>query len=173
MASIVVGVDGSDDGDRVLAAGAELAVITHHSLVAVHVAYVGSFAAIGPMIGSGRLAVTAEELADHCHMYCELDLAPVSVSWTFEVRHGDPATGLLRAGGDHDAACIVVGRHGHRRFTRMVLGSVANRIVSQADRPVLVVPPEPRSPAGGRPPWRLSGRPAAGLATWTSSMITS
>ncbi|MEW6476978.1 MAG: universal stress protein [Actinomycetota bacterium] len=36
---------------------------------------------------------------------------------------------------------VVIGRHGHRCLVRLVLGSVTNRLVRHADRPVLVVPP--------------------------------
>jgi nucleotide-binding universal stress UspA family protein len=80
-----------------------------------------------------------DDSVDHYHMSCELAPAATKVPWAFEVGHGDPAAELLQAGEAHDAACIV-GRHGHRRLTRVLLGSVSNRLVLHADRPVLVVP---------------------------------
>jgi nucleotide-binding universal stress UspA family protein len=148
--SVVVGVDGSEHGDRVLAAAAALAGLAGHRLVVVHVAHPPAMAAAAPTMGA--LAASAEELADHCHMYCEVVLATTSVAWSFEFRHGDAAAELLRAGTDHEAVCIVVGRNSHRRITRLVLGSITNRLVLQADRPVLVVPPGPWWPSPTEPP---------------------
>ena len=87
------------------------------------------------------LGATADEVADHCHLVCEVTFAGTGLAWSFEFRHGDPVTELLRAGADHDAAWIVVGRHGHRGLVRLVLGSVTDRLLHHADRPVLVVPP--------------------------------
>jgi nucleotide-binding universal stress UspA family protein len=72
---------------------------------------------------------------------CELVLAGHDIAWSFERRQGDAATELLRAADDHDATCVVVGRHGHRLITRVLMGSVTDRLVHHADRPVLVVPP--------------------------------
>lgn len=140
---ILVGVDGSEHGDRALTVAAGLAATAGRRLVVVHVAHTPAVAAAAPTVGAGALVVSADELADHCHMYCELALAPTSVAWSFEVRHGSPAAELLRAATEFDAACIVVGRHGHGRLARLLLGSVTDRLVGHADRPVLVVPPSP------------------------------
>lgn len=139
---ILVGVDGSPDSDRALAAAAELAAQTHHDLVAVHVTHIPALAAADPA-WAGAVVSALDETVDHCHMTCEVTLATATVPWTFDVRHGDPATELLQAGIDHNAVCIVVGRHGHRRLTHRLLGSVTNRLVQHADRPILVVPPPP------------------------------
>lgn len=139
-AAIVVGLDGSPGGDRALATAADFAAVARCRLVAVHVTHIPATVA-ATTTGAGAFAVTADEVADHCHLACELALAGTAVPWSFEVRHGDPATELLRAAADHDAAWIVIGRHGHRRLARLVLGSVTNRLVRHADRPVLVIPP--------------------------------
>lgn len=139
---MVVGVDGTDGGDRALVA-AELAATARYGLIVVHVSHVPTPVAITGA-GAGAFAATGDEVADTCHMACEVTFAGADVPWSFDIRHGDPATELLRAGADHDAAAIIVGRHGHHRLARLVLGSITNRLVHHADRPVLVVPPSPR-----------------------------
>lgn len=50
---------------------------------------------------------------------------------------GDAATELARAG--RDAAMVVVGGRGRGGFVGQLLGSVALRVLSQAERPVMVV----------------------------------
>lgn len=138
---ILVGVDGSEYGDRALTVAAELAAVAGRRLVVVHVVHVPGAAAAAPTVGAGALVVSADELTDHCHVQCELALAPLAVAWSFEVRHGSPSVELLRTAAEFDAACLVVGRHGQSRLARLLLGSVTDRLVGQADRPVLVVPP--------------------------------
>jgi nucleotide-binding universal stress UspA family protein len=141
-AVIVVGLDASHDSDRALTAAARLAERTEHVLVAVYVAHLTAAAAADPLCSS-ILMTSLDEAIDHCHMACELSLARTDVHWTFEVRHGDPASALMQAGIDHDADCIVVGRRGPRPLANRLLGSVTTRLVLRADRPVLVVPPSP------------------------------
>ncbi len=138
---LVVGVDGSPGGRHALAAAADLGAATGARLVAVHVEHVPAAVYAAPTIATGALAVANDLAADHAHVDCELALAGHDIAWTFETRHGDPATELQRAGDDHDAACIVVGRHGHRLLARVLTGSVTDRLVHHAHRPVLVVPP--------------------------------
>lgn len=139
---ILVGVDGSEYGDHALTVGAGIAATGGYRLVVLHIVRTTpAVATVAPAIGTAALVTSADELADQCHLCCELALAPMSVAWSFEVRHGDPATELLRAAVELDAACIVVGRHGHGRLARFLLGSVTDRLVGHGDRPVVVVPP--------------------------------
>ena len=65
-------------------------------------------------------------------------------------RAGVPARGLLLRGAPHDAIAraarshrvgqIVVGTHGRSGWSRLLLGSVASRVVATSRRPVLVIP---------------------------------
>lgn len=58
-----------------------------------------------------------------------------------EVAVGDAAREIVRHASGAHADLIVVGTHGHGRLARMMLGSVADRVIRKSDRPVLVVPP--------------------------------
>jgi nucleotide-binding universal stress UspA family protein len=53
---------------------------------------------------------------------------------------GSPATEIVRYAGEHAADVIVLGSHGHGVVKRYMLGSVAERVIRQADCSVLVVP---------------------------------
>lgn len=52
---------------------------------------------------------------------------------------GDPAAEILRYAGEERCDLVVVGTHGRTGLTRVVLGSVAERVARQAPCPVLVV----------------------------------
>lgn len=55
------------------------------------------------------------------------------------LRMGPPWEELNRVAAEEGAHLIVVGTHGRRGFSRVVLGSVAERMVRTAVRPVLIV----------------------------------
>ncbi|QZP38673.1 universal stress protein [Halobaculum magnesiiphilum] len=57
-----------------------------------------------------------------------------------EVIGGEPSRAICGYASDADADLIVVGTHGRGGIRRIVLGSVAERVIRCADRPVLVVP---------------------------------
>ena len=57
---------------------------------------------------------------------------------------GAPHEAIARAARTHGADQVVVGTHGRTGFSRLLLGSVAARIIATSSRPTLVVPPSRR-----------------------------
>lgn len=64
----------------------------------------------------------------------------VGVDADGEVIDGEPSRAVCGYARDADADVVIVGTHGRTGVRRVVLGSVAERILRAADRPVLVVP---------------------------------
>jgi nucleotide-binding universal stress UspA family protein len=52
------------------------------------------------------------------------------------------AATLVRVAKEQDAGVIVVGSHGHRGITELLLGSTAREVIKQAPCPVLITRPE-------------------------------
>jgi nucleotide-binding universal stress UspA family protein len=52
----------------------------------------------------------------------------------------DVSVVVLKAAADFNADLLVMGTHGRRGFQRLILGSVAERCVRQANLPVLLIP---------------------------------
>ena len=50
-----------------------------------------------------------------------------------------PVSSILKAAVERDVGLIVMGTHGHSGFNRFMLGSVTERVLHEADRPVLTV----------------------------------
>lgn len=50
-----------------------------------------------------------------------------------------PATGIVQTAKAEGADLIVLGSHGRSGIARLILGSVANKVVAESDIPVLVV----------------------------------
>jgi nucleotide-binding universal stress UspA family protein len=59
---------------------------------------------------------------------------------TMTVAMGDAAHAIAAAADAAAADFIVVGTHGHGLVARLVMGSVADKVVRHATRPVLIVP---------------------------------
>ena len=63
----------------------------------------------------------------------------VGVACDTEVRIGGPANEVVRFAADRNADLLVVGSRGHGAVKRLLLGSVADRVVHLSHGPVLVV----------------------------------
>ncbi len=67
------------------------------------------------------------------------DLLGAGISASMEIREGDPAEQLLKAAEQVDADLIVVGSRGLSTLPRLVLGSVARKVLLHAPQSVMVV----------------------------------
>lgn len=56
-----------------------------------------------------------------------------------ETAIGEPAREIVQYAEDHDVDAVIVGNHGRRGMTRVLLGSVAERVVRRAPTTVIVV----------------------------------
>lgn len=61
--------------------------------------------------------------------------APYRTRWVI----GSPSEEILKAAGREKAHMIVMGTHGHGLISRALMGSVAQKVVADADIPVLLV----------------------------------
>ena len=57
-----------------------------------------------------------------------------------EANFGHIPAAILHAAQDHDARIVVLGSSSRTDLPRVLLGSVANRLLHTATRPVLIVP---------------------------------
>jgi nucleotide-binding universal stress UspA family protein len=77
------------------------------------------------------------------------DLQAAGVSAEGEIREtnlGHIARAILAAAQDHDARLVVLGSSSRTDLPRLLLGSVASRLLHMATRPVLIVPREETHP---------------------------
>jgi nucleotide-binding universal stress UspA family protein len=135
--------DFSDTGRHALELATSLARDGGGSLVIIHVeepplAY-----------GGGELfyveEVDREELKRKLASVVPTDAA---VPCTHKLLVGDPADAIIQVAETEEVDLIVMGTHGRRGLTRLLMGSVAEAVVRRATCPVLTVKQPAEVPAG-------------------------
>jgi nucleotide-binding universal stress UspA family protein len=142
---ILVPIDGSEASRHAAQAAAELARVHKARLTALHVAppykldvheeqgvssdFVtpDDYTAREKIKGQAYLAYVAELAA-------KVDVAGEG----HVVLSGDPAEAIVEAAGRHGCDTIVMGTHGHTGIKKMLLGSVAQKVLVNSTIPVLV-----------------------------------
>jgi nucleotide-binding universal stress UspA family protein len=69
------------------------------------------------------------------------DMTEKTAGCTGEVISGDPVDKIIACAKEKDCDLIIIGTHGAKGLEKMLLGSVAERVVKRADCPVLVMNP--------------------------------
>jgi nucleotide-binding universal stress UspA family protein len=77
------------------------------------------------------------ESRDAAERICKL-LQSEGIEAESDVLEGPPADAILNASEAHDIDLIVLGSRGYGQFRGLLLGSVSDRVVHFANRPVLV-----------------------------------
>lgn len=138
MKTIVLGMDGSEGAKRAVPVAVGLVRQAGARLV---IAYIDErIAAKGDMLS---LRADPDEVRAEIGRVAE-EITAEGIEATVEdavVVLGGPAHAIPRIADDVDAEMIVVGNRGHSPVAGLLLGSVTERLLHIAKRPVLAVPP--------------------------------
>lgn len=142
LRNVVVGIDGSEQSCHAASVGADVArrnnAVLH--LVTIVRPPEGWWGIVGspptPSALSKSLTDAQREILDS--VAGSIDLSDLEVVQVEDV--GDPARMLTEYAARVDADLMVIGRRGAGLIERIMLGSVANRVVHDAEYPVLLVP---------------------------------
>lgn len=139
---ILVPVDGSETSLHAVAKAAGLAKAFGSEVTAVYVLDPYPFTGVGADFAYGQAqylsAATAEANTALEAVKKQMDEAGVDVKTMVGEGHA-VHEGIVRVGDSVGADLIVMGSHGRRGLEKLVLGSVAQRVLSAARIPVLVV----------------------------------
>lgn len=134
---ILVAIDGSDASMRAGAYAAGLARRQGARIVCVYVGQISGIAA-GVPTAVGALIQMHDSIARNLREQIKEQAPRLGVHVTFVERRGDPYTEIVRVAEEMRVDAVIVGRSTHRghRFA----GSLAVRLVRDAQWPVIVVP---------------------------------
>jgi nucleotide-binding universal stress UspA family protein len=138
LRNLLCGIDFSAHARAAMRAAAAVASSRGGKLTLVHVLDTPWVPEGGVLIDAALLAETRID-ADRELRRWIIEAAAVHHPVEGKIRTGTPAEVLLEVARDGKHDLIVVGTHGRTGIARALLGSVAERLVRHADRPVLVV----------------------------------
>ncbi len=137
---ILVGYDGSENGDRALNRGIELAKQFSGELRIVVVADTMSYAAYA---SGGMYRTFNEQTKTNAENFAGSALETAKSAGIENVyaseEEGQPADMILTLASEYKVDLIIVGRRGIRGLTRFVMGSVSTAVINNAKCDVLVV----------------------------------
>lgn len=131
--TILHGTDFSDRSNHALHMAAALARDYGARLVVLHVA------ATPPMVYSDGIIppVDLDRIVDQARE--EFASLPLPANAVRRFEEGDPEEVILRVAGEERADLLVLGTHGRTGMGRLLMGSVAERVLRKAQCPVLTV----------------------------------
>lgn len=136
--TILVGTDGSTNANRAI--GHALEQAGQHGATLHGIFVVDTSRLDDPALGSGAIAMNDAE--DRGQQYLDdIERRATDLAVTFVGRccHGRPHEEIARYADDIDADLIVLGYQGHSHTETDTIGSVTDRVVQNAGRPILVV----------------------------------
>lgn len=125
-----------ETGDRALEEAVRVATRTPSAeLHVVHVPPgVAPAGMVGPEASTFRLVTSPDDLEERIERAC----AGTQLTVRGHIRRGDPVEGILQTAASIDADLVIVGSHQRHGFEKLVLGSVAERVLREAKCPVLL-----------------------------------
>lgn len=139
---ILVPLDGSATSDRGLSEAIALAQALQSHLVLLHVVEPA------PFLAEASVAFSREVLSESMHQFgqtllerakARAEAAGLTVETEMRDADGRVATTLAKAAAARDCGLVVMGTHGRRGASRLVMGSDAELCVRTSPVPVLLV----------------------------------
>lgn len=132
--NLLLATDGSPCCDNALARALEIAQERKAKLNAVSVVYSNDeFYALGQDVVK-ELYQQADKVLDKVRKWA----GDLGVQTELFVRDGEPHEAITALAAEISASLIVMGSHGRKGLTRLLMGSVTERVIGYADCPVLV-----------------------------------
>ncbi len=163
---ILLPLDGSALAEAALAPAAELARLLSAELVLLHVIERGAPARVHGQPHLRDAAAAAAYLDDVARRLAGHDIA--LSKHVHEPAVGDVAASIAEHAHEIGAGLVVLCTHGSGGLRDLLLGSIAQQVLRQATRPVLVV--RPPSPAPARTPTRSAPAHGLGDASWVVAL---
>jgi nucleotide-binding universal stress UspA family protein len=136
---LVVGYDFSETGEMALMEALRQASMAPGSVLHVLMALEEKHILLFPNIeidyqGASKVQAWLSEVVQSRVQQLE----PEGLSYFVHVRIGEPAAEILALAAEADADFVIVGTHGHSGMKRWLMGSVAEKVVREANCPVIV-----------------------------------
>jgi nucleotide-binding universal stress UspA family protein len=148
-ARVVVPLDGSALSETAVqpateiakAAGAEIVFTEVLRLPMLGVGVAGIEYGAGDYAGDFGVDSQKQEISQYLQRFVS-EAETSGISATTSIRTGSPAQQIVEEASETENSIVVMGSHGAGGLKRWVVGSVADKVIRSARRPVLVIPPK-------------------------------
>jgi nucleotide-binding universal stress UspA family protein len=123
------------------AAGAEIVFIEVLRLPLLGVGVAGIEYGAGDYAGDLGIDSQKQEISQYLQRFVS-EAEESGLKATASIRTGSPAQQIVEEAGETENSIVVMGSHGAGGLKRWVVGSVADKVIRSARRPVLVIPPK-------------------------------
>lgn len=140
---ILVPLDGSALAERAVPHAVELARSSGAEITLLEI--IRGPIADAPEAGQAEEDRAIREAAGAAQVYLDTVAIPLrgkGLKVRVVIRDGDPASGILEFAHKEDVDVIVMSTHGRSGLSRVIMGSVAEKVVLTTKRPVMLVKPE-------------------------------
>lgn len=135
---ILVATDGSKFSEAAVCYAARLAKATGAKLTIIHVANVHGYVEVLWHDMKKRYRDEGEKVLEEVKELCDLE----GVDAETLLEEGVPYLKIVEAAKRLHCDLIILGSHGHSGLEKILLGSVAERVIGISPVPVMVVPPD-------------------------------
>lgn len=139
MGTMLVAVDGSDASHKAVLKAVEWASKTKDTLLLCHVCVPVVYPAETAWVRSPEIDLVQREQGENILKKWAAEVREKGVAVNTKLVEGPAAESLLECADSEKVDLIVVGSRGRNALARVLLGSVADRIVHLSKRPVMVV----------------------------------
>ncbi|WP_456475439.1 universal stress protein [Candidatus Pyrohabitans sp.] len=135
---ILVATDGSKFSEAAVCYAMRLARATKAKLTIIHVANVHGYVEVLWHDMKKRYREEGEKVLEEVKEHCDLE----GIEAEALLEEGVPYLKIVEAAKRLHCDLIVLGSHGHSGLEKILLGSVAERVIGISPVPVVVVPPD-------------------------------
>ncbi len=137
--SIVIATDGSENSERAISYGIEIAKMSGATVHAIYVVDTSSFSSIPMDAGWEAMYEILKKEGEKAVSDVKENGEAAGVEVKEILGEGHPSNEIIDFAENNNADLIVMGTHGKSGIDRFLLGSVAEKVVRNSKIPVMVV----------------------------------
>lgn len=141
MKKVLIAIDYDQTSQKVAKAGFSMAKDMNAEVILLHVIsnpvlYYSSYAAMAPILinNTGELKAVSQKFLDKT----KHDLGDETIQTI--IYEGDTAESIMESAKKMKADIIVIGTHSRKWLENIIMGSVAEKVLKQANLPLFIIP---------------------------------
>ena len=138
MKKLLIAIGDGPTSEKVASNGFEIAKLLNAEIALVSVIDTSALSTDGGLTPHDMANIIRSELKINHELLIENIFKNYKV-WTF-IEEGKPFEVILKVAEEWEADWIVIGTHGRKGFSHLLMGSVAEKVIRHSTKPLFVIP---------------------------------